>query len=100
MLGSLADGFPFVFGFAVYESFESSSVRRTGVLDLPKPEERMIGGHAVMAVGYSLPDQRMLVRNSWGTRWGKQGYFTMPFRYLEDRSLSDDFWTISRGENL
>ena len=100
MLGCLAEGFPFVFGFAVYESFESSSVRRTGVLELPKPEERMIGGHAVMAVGYSLPDQRMLVRNSWGSRWGKKGYFTMPFGYLEDRNLSDDFWTIRRGENI
>ena len=100
MQACLAEGFPFVFGFAVYESFESTEVTRTGVVQMPEKAERVLGGHAVLAVGYSMPDKRFLVRNSWGTRWGQRGYFTMPFAYLEDRSLSDDFWTIRRGENM
>jgi C1A family cysteine protease len=100
MLGCLAEGFPFVFGFAVYESFESQEVERTGVVNLPAEEERMIGGHAVVAVGFSLPDKRFLVRNSWGENWGKKGYFTMPFDYLANRNLSDDFWSIRRGEDI
>lgn len=94
----LAEGFPFVFGFGVYESFESQDVSRTGIVNMPKKGEQMLGGHAVMAVGYDHPKQRFIVRNSWGTDWGQKGYFTMPYKYLSDRNLSDDFWTIRKGE--
>lgn len=100
MLACLAEGYPFVFGFSVYESFESSEVARTGTVGMPQPEERLLGGHAVMAVGYDDAEKRFIVRNSWGTAWGMKGYFTMPFAYLADRGLSDDFWTIRRGENV
>jgi C1A family cysteine protease len=47
-----------------------------------------------MAAGYDDAEQRFLIRNSWGADWGKRGYFTMPYQYLGDRNLSDDFWTI------
>lgn len=100
MLSCLSEGYPFVFGFSVYESFESGDVGTTGVAVLPAPEERLLGGHAVVAVGYDGQTRRFLVRNSWGVRWGKKGYFWMPYTYLEDRNLSDDFWTIRRGENM
>jgi len=96
MRACLADGFPFVFGFTVYESFESDAVAKSGVLNLPKAKESAIGGHAVCAVGYDDVAQRFIVRNSWGTDWGKHGYFTMPYAYLADRNLSDDFWTVRK----
>lgn len=100
MLACLAEGFPFVFGFSVYESFESAETARTGVVTTPRPGERVIGGHAVMAVGYDDTAKRFIVRNSWGTKWGMKGYFSMPYEYLADRGLADDFWTIRAGENL
>ena len=61
---------------------------------MPKPNEAAVGGHAVLAVGYNDTQQRFVVRNSWGTGWGQKGYFTMPYAYLTDPNLSDDFWTI------
>ena len=94
MLACLAEGYPFVFGFTVYESFESVKVARTGVVPMPKKDEKALGGHAVMAVGFHKEARRFLVRNSWGTRWGLKGYFTLPFAYLE--SLAADFWTIRK----
>ena len=94
----LADGYPFVFGFAVYESFESPDVARTGVVPMPQPGERSLGGHAVLAVGYDDEQRRFVVRNSWGAHWGQKGYFTMPYEYLASRNLSDDLWTIRSGE--
>ena len=94
MKGCLASGYPFVFGFTVYESFESMEVARSGHAPLPAPSERAIGGHAVMAVGYEDAHQRFLVRNSWGPGWGVEGYFTLPYAYLIQSSLSSDFWTI------
>ncbi len=94
MKGCLASGFPFVFGFTVYDSFESAAVAKSGIVPMPKPGETAVGGHAVLAVGYNETQQRFLVRNSWGSGWGKKGYFTMPYAYLTDPNLSDDFWTI------
>ncbi len=92
--GCLASGYPIVFGFTVYESFESDAVAKTGQVPLPKPSEKVLGGHAVLAVGYDETQQRFIVRNSWGKNWGLQGYFTMPYSYLTDNNLADDFWTI------
>ncbi len=94
MKGCLAEGYPFVFGFTVYESFESEAVTKSGKLSMPKKNEAQVGGHAVMAVGYNDTSKRFIVRNSWGTSWGLSGYFTMPYDYLLSENLSDDFWTI------
>ena len=90
----LAEGYPFVFGFSVYESFESPAVAKTGKLDLPKPKEKQLGGHAIMAAGYDDTTKRFLIRNSWGADWGLQGYFTMPYDYAANNNLADDFWTL------
>jgi C1A family cysteine protease len=94
MQGCLASGTPFVFGFSVYESFESQDVAKTGVVPLPPRSEKLLGGHAVLAVGYDDAQQRFIVRNSWGTGWGMDGYCTMPYGYLTDPSLASDFWAI------
>ena len=94
MKGCLASGYPFVFGFTVYQSFEGDPVATTGEVPMPGPAETVLGGHAVLAVGYDDSSQRFVVRNSWGTKWGIKGYFTMPYPYLLDGNLSDDFWTI------
>ena len=95
MKGCLAHGFPFVFGFSVYESFQTPEVAATGVVPMPDiANEAVLGGHAVLAVGYDDAEQRFLVRNSWGDTWGNGGYFTMPYAYLSDRSLASDFWAI------
>lgn len=90
----LAAGFPFVFGFTVYESFESDAVAKSGMVAMPGQGESAVGGHAVMAVGYDDAASRFLVRNSWGSGWGVGGYFTIPYAYLADGDLADDFWVI------
>lgn len=99
--GSVADmkrclrsGFPFVFGFTVFESFDSAEVAQTGVVPMPGLDENALGGHAVLCVGYDDATQRFLVRNSWGADWGAGGYFTIPYDYLGDSNLADDFWVI------
>ena len=87
MKGCMASGYPFVFGFSVYESFESQKVAKSGVVPMPAPSETLLGGHAVLAVGYDDAMQRFIVRNSWGPKWGMRGYFTMPYGYLTRRGI-------------
>ena len=98
----LVQGYPVNIGFTVYDSFESNQVATTGLVPMPGAAENVLGGHAVVVVGY---DDNMtqadgstkgcyIMRNSWGISWGDKGYFYMPFQYLEDPNLADDFWTV------
>src|ERR1700758_2416147 len=103
---AIASNLAVVFGFTVYESFQSQAVAQTGVMPMPKPGEATVGGHAVLAVGYSDPESQVIVRNSWGPSWGDAGYFYMPYQYMtgtttsSDASpinaanLASDFWAI------
>ncbi|MDN5845389.1 MAG: C1 family peptidase [Candidatus Nitrosocosmicus sp.] len=92
--GCLAQGYPFVFGFQVYESFYSDLTEDTGIANLPKQGEEYKGGHAVVAVGYSDIENRFICVNSWGKEWGNKGYFTMPYDYLLNSDLAMDFWSV------
>lgn len=86
------------FGFSVFESFESNQVARTGVMPHPDTtREQQLGGHEVLMVGYLADEPHYaLVRNSWSTDWGLEGYFLMPWTVILDPKLSDDFRTIYR----
>jgi C1A family cysteine protease len=89
-----------VIGFDVYESFESDVVARTGMMPYPNTAtEELLGGHAVCLVGYNDTTQRFIARNSWGTSWGDQGYFYMPYQVIQNTTMSSDFWTISSVTN-
>lgn len=94
---ALSNNQTIAFGFTVYESFESSEVARTGIVPMPSADESQLGGHEVLLVGYLKDEPNYgLVRNSWGTSWGLDGYFLMPWSYLLDSSLADDHRTIYR----
>ncbi len=71
---------------------------KTGVVPMPAPNEKVVGGHAVVAVGYDDAAQRVIVRNSWGPSWGQAGYFTMPYDYITNPKLAADMWTIRREQ--
>lgn len=92
--GVLADGFPVVFGASVYESFEGDAVGHTGHVPMPRTTEGLLGGHAMVLVGYQDATQEFVVRNSWGTGWGDHGYLYMPYRYVTSTQLCGDFWII------
>jgi len=87
---------PFVFGFAVYESFETEEVAKTGVMTMPTEKDNILGGHAVMAVGYDNDREVFIIRNSWGVNWGDQGYFYMPYEYMTNKNLCSDFWVVKK----
>jgi C1A family cysteine protease len=95
LMKTLASGFPFVFGFSVFKSFESQDVANSGLVHLPGPDEELVGGHAVLGIGYDRAARLFQVRNSWAANWGDKGHFWMPFEYLTNNNLSDDFWVVT-----
>lgn len=87
-------GHPVIFGFTVYESFESETVAETGVVPIPSKHEQVLGGHCVAIWGINVEEKYVLCRNSWGKDWGINGYFKMPFDYITSQNLSSDYWVI------
>lgn len=90
----LANGYPVVFGFVVYQSFMSTGP--DGVVCMPEAGERPVGGHCVWMLGYDLSTRLIKCRNSWGPDWGLGGDFLLPIEYVSNPNLASDFWTIRK----
>jgi C1A family cysteine protease len=93
---ALSLNYPVAFGFTVFSSFESPDVAHSGVMPMPQPTDSVLGGHAVLAVGYDDNRSVLIVRNSWSDAWGDKGYFYMPYDYIQKLKLAQDFWLIRR----
>ena len=98
MKSCLASSFPFICGISLYESFEFTQVGKTGIVNMPTSREKMLGGHAIMIVGYDDKTSRFIGRNSWGNSWGMHGYFTIPYKYITN--FGADFWVIRTGNEI
>lgn len=89
----LLAGLPFVFGFTCFSSIDDDAVGETGIIPYPRRNERDVGGHAVMAVGFT--DSHIIIRNSWGKGWGDKGYGYLPWSYFDSaKPLADDCWVL------
>jgi C1A family cysteine protease len=91
----LIDGFPIIYGISVYSSFMSDEVARTGMVPLPDVKmETLEGGHCIVICGYDNTSKRFTCQNSWSTEWGDKGFFTIPYEYVLNPDLANDFWAF------
>jgi C1A family cysteine protease len=99
MRSCLAEGYPFVFGLQLFESFNGAG-GNGGLVPMPDPDnEKHEGGHAMLCVGYSDADRVFIIRNSWGEEWGDAGYAYVPYDYMTDPNLNHDCWVIQLGSD-
>lgn len=101
-LNCLNDGYPFMFGAYLYNSFFDPMISLMGGF-IPEPDrenEKRVGGHCMMAVGYIKNyngKEYVIVQNSWGPDWGDRGYCYLPVSYMMSNDTFD-FWTIKLTE--
>ena len=108
MKKNMAAGLPSMFGFTCYQSVLDQSTTNGGAIPYPKNTDTVVGGHAVIAIGYddkkvivnkddnSKTTGAFMIRNSWGTEWGKDGYGWLPYKYFENR-LAEDIWSLVKA---
>jgi C1A family cysteine protease len=83
----------FVFGASIYDSFYDADTNG-GFVPMPQPTENNNGGHAMMVCGYDDFKKVFIVRNSWGDKLADKGYYYIPYDYITNEELCDDFWSI------
>lgn len=94
----LAMGFPIQIGIQVFSSFESAP---NGDVPLPdRSKDGLLGGHAIVLVGYDHTQQKFVFRNSWGTAWGNGGYGTLAYPYVLDADLNMELYVYRRLSQL
>jgi C1A family cysteine protease len=92
---ALASGYPVLCGIQVYDSFESDQCLRSGIVPIPDVQnEKLLGAHCVLLVGYNDSTKCFILQNSWGVSVGQGGFFKIPYQYIVDSQLSNDFWAI------
>lgn len=96
---ALRSGFPIIFGFVVHESFRSDAVIKTGIVPMPNAGEKVIGSHTACVIGYDNDKEHFIVKNSWGNKWGDNGCFYMPYKYLANLDYVEDLWVIKEVTN-
>jgi C1A family cysteine protease len=84
-------------GIKIYENFNNKNTIITGHVNLPKSEEKLLGGHSIIIVGYD--EKNYIFLNSWGKSWGDNGIGYLPFEYIENYNLSDEFFIITKISN-
>lgn len=96
---SIVDGYPVGFGFLVFPSMMTAAVARSGKVPMPGAGEAPEGGHACAFVAYNDTQRLLLFRNQWGGSWGRGGYGYLPYEYVTNRELCQDWWTIRAVES-
>ncbi|MFH1753544.1 MAG: C1 family peptidase [Candidatus Omnitrophota bacterium] len=73
------------------EVFKGMMETKTGLVPMPKKNEQAQGGHAICAVGYDDKKKLIKFKNSWSAKWGKKGYGSLPYTYIEEHMI--DAWS-------
>ena len=100
---TLVAGIPSMFGLTIYSSIYEELNYKRGYIPVPNKKDHVEGGHAVVAVGYDdhkiIQDSvgALLIRNSWGIKWGERGYGWLPYEYIL-RGLTSDWWSLLKAK--
>jgi C1A family cysteine protease len=94
ILQAINAGYAVVGGITIYSSFWVSNTNG-GRVPMPNAQtDKLEGGHALYWDMFNQAERWVRFENSWGPNWGDRGYGYVPFDYLANPNLADDFWAM------
>jgi C1A family cysteine protease len=86
-------------GIKIYENFNNQDTIENGQVIMPSDDEEILGGHSIVIVGYDEEKKNYIFLNSWGKSWGDEGFGYIPYDYIENRNLADEFFILKKITN-
>jgi len=97
---TIVNGYPIHIGVQVYQSFMSNDAANSGIISIPNPvnmedpndpRDPYLGGHEILITGYDDAKTLFQFVNSWGSGWGEQGFGYLPYNYVTNNTLTQEF---------
>lgn len=95
---ALAQGFPVIISARAFKTYVTNA---NGVIPPPSQEELEdeTSNHAMVICGYTDREGYFIVRNSWGTNFGDQGYCYLPYEYIRTPKAINNAYVVT-GINI
>lgn len=87
LTSALSEGYPVGIALKLYDSFGKTGAHISRPNDAELSSEAA-ENHAMVLVGYSEEQKCYIVRNSWGTAFGDNGYCYISSAYVDDPELN------------
>jgi C1A family cysteine protease len=87
----LSNNVPVTISIEIFQDFNNVN-KDNNVVKIPNSFDYSLGYHAVLLLGYNLNTRQFLMKNSWGSSWGDNGYAYIPFQYVS--TFSKERWVF------
>lgn len=87
LTNALSEGYPVGISLKIFDNLGKEGPLVEHPKETPNAKEE--GYHAMVIAGYSEENGFYIVRNSWGSDFGDQGYCYVPFSYIDDPDFLD-----------
>jgi hypothetical protein len=96
MKGQIYAGNPVIFGMFVSDGLEKLEKHQIyDEIDAPR-----VGGHAMVAVGYSEAKQAFKIVNSWGEDWADKGFGWISYRAMQKWTQNAFVMKLAKNDSL
>jgi len=90
---------PVLCGIKLFDSVYSDEVKNSGIINYSEEYDKILGGHCIILVGFDDSKKYYKFINSWGSTWGDKGFGYLPYDYIKNIRLSNEFYIIKNISN-
>jgi C1A family cysteine protease len=96
--------YPIICGIKIFKNINDDEIKKTGIIKLyiddnDDNDDNLVGGHCIILVGFDDNTRYFKFINSWGNKWGENGFGYLPYEYISNKYLSDEFYILNKITN-